>query len=47
MQVNVKEEDLKDKKEKIVRKTIKDCVFTDFFGMPENLLKLYQVLHPE
>ena len=47
MQVNVKEEDLKDKKEEIVRRTIKDCVFTDFFGMPENLLKLYQVLHPE
>ena len=47
MQVNIKEEDLKDKKEEIVRRKIKDCVFTDFFGMPENLLKLYQVLHPE
>ena len=33
--------------EQIVKRTIKDSVFTDFFRMPENLLKLYQVLHPE
>jgi hypothetical protein len=32
---------------KMVKATIKDCVFSDFFGMPENLLKLYRTLHPE
>ena len=26
---------------------IKDCVFSDFFSMPDNLLQLYQTLHPE
>lgn len=35
------------KEEQVVKRTIKDSVFTDFFRMPENLLKLYQVLHPE
>jgi hypothetical protein len=34
-------------KKEIVKRTIKDSVFTDFFGIPENLLKLYRVLHPE
>ena len=33
--------------EQIVKRTIKDSVFTDFFRIPENLLELYQVLHPE
>ena len=29
------------------KRDVKDCVFSDFFGMSENLLKLYQTLHPE
>ena len=32
---------------KPAKRTIKDCVFTDLFRMPENLLALYQTLHPE
>jgi hypothetical protein len=36
-----------EQREEIVKRTIKDSVFTDFFGIPENLLKLYRVLHPE
>ncbi len=35
------------KEERFVKRTIKDTVFSDFFGIPENLLKLYQTLHPE
>lgn len=34
-------------KQEIVKRTIKDSVFTDFFRIPENLLKLYKTLHPE
>lgn len=33
--------------EKSTKRTIKDSVFSDFFGTPEYLLKLYQTLHPE
>jgi len=33
--------------ERIVKRTIKDSVFADFFRMPGNLLELYKVLHPE
>lgn len=33
--------------EQIVKRTIKDSVFTDFFRIPSNLLALYKVLHPE
>ena len=32
---------------KTAKRTIKDCVFTDLFRIPENLLALYQTLHPE
>ena len=32
---------------KAAKRTIKDCVFTDLFRMPENLLALYRTLHPE
>lgn len=35
------------KEEKKAKRDVKDCVFSDFFGMSENLLKLYQTLHPE
>lgn len=35
------------KEEKSIKRTIKDSVFSDFFGIPEYLLKLYQTLHPE
>ena len=35
------------KEKKVVKATIKDCVFSDFFGIPENLIKLYRTLHPE
>ena len=30
-----------------VKHTAKDSVFTDLFSIPEYLLELYQVLHPE
>ena len=30
-----------------VKRNIKDTVFTDFFGDVNNVLKMYQVLHPE
>ena len=41
-------EEVKQKKEeKNTKRTIKDSVFSDFFGMPEYLLKLYQTLHLE
>ena len=33
--------------EKAVKRTVKDSVFSDFFGISDNLLKLYQTLHPE
>ncbi len=33
--------------QKKAKHKVKDCVFSDFFGMPENLLKLYRTLHPE
>lgn len=32
---------------KVIKRNIKDSVFTDFFRIPENLLELYKVLHPE
>lgn len=39
---------LSDKNEgQIVKRTIKDSVFTDYFRIPSNLLALYKVLHPE
>ena len=31
----------------VAKRTIKDCVFTDFFGRKENLIRLYRTLHPE
>ena len=34
-------------KNKIIKHTVKDSVFTDLFGMPEYLIQLYQTLHPE
>ncbi len=39
--------DEKKKDEIIVKRTVKDSVFTDLFGMPEYLLELYRTLHPE
>lgn len=33
--------------DKKMKHTIKDSVFTDFFGEKENLFQLYQALHPE
>ena len=38
---------MSEKEDIIAKRTIKDCVFTDLFGEPENLFQLYQVLHPE
>lgn len=38
--------DIKSEKQ-IVKRTIKDSVFTDFFRIPGNLIELYKVLHPE
>ena len=34
-------------KKPVMKRTIKDSVFTDLFAIPKYLLKLYQVLHPE
>ena len=31
----------------VAKRTIKDCVFTDFFGRKENLIRLSRTLHPE
>lgn len=31
----------------IAKRTAKDSVFTDLFGIPKYLLQLYQALHPE
>ena len=31
----------------VAKRTIKDCVFSDFFGRRENLIRLYRTLHPE
>lgn len=31
----------------IVKRTVKDSVFTDLFGMPKYLMQMYQTLHPE
>ena len=44
---DLSEEEKQKKEEKSTKRTIKDSVFSDFFGMPEYLLKLYQTLHPE
>lgn len=33
--------------ETVLKRTIKDSVFTDLFGMPKYLIKLYRALHPE
>ncbi|MCR4605240.1 MAG: hypothetical protein K5639_04490 [Eubacterium sp.] len=33
--------------DRLVKITVKDSVFSDFFGMPENLFELYKTLHPE
>ena len=33
--------------DKKMKYTIKDSVFTDFFGEKENLFQLYQALYPE
>ena len=30
-----------------INRNIKDSVFCDLFGMPEYLMQLYQVLHPD
>lgn len=35
------------KDEIIIKRTVKDSVFTDLFGIPEYLLELYRTLHPE
>ena len=37
---------MEDTKE-IVKKTLRDSVFTDLFKIPKYLLELYEVLHPE
>lgn len=31
----------------VAKRTIKDCVFSDFFGRTENLIRLYRTIHPE
>ncbi len=31
----------------VIKRTVKDSVFTDLFSIPENLLELYRTLHPE
>lgn len=33
--------------EKIMKRTVKDSVFTNLFQQPEYLIQLYKVLHPE
>lgn len=33
--------------EPVMKRTIKDSVFTDLFGIPKYLIKLYRALHPE
>ena len=35
------------KDELVLKRTVKDSVFTDLFSMPEYLLELYRTLHPE
>lgn len=36
-----------DRVESDVKRTIKDSVFTDLFGMKKYLFQMYQALHPE
>lgn len=40
-------ENVQDKEKNVVKRNIKDCVFTDLFGNKKYLRELYLALHPE